>query len=81
MHQLSRRTPATNGEALDQYFTKPEVVRRCLVQLGNLSKYDLAVEPSAGSGAFLEAAASSSVLPENFKRFYSEDSVDDKSNG
>ena len=55
MHQLNRRTPTTNGEALDQYFTKTEVVRRCLVQLGSLSKYDLVVEPSAGSGAFLEA--------------------------
>ena len=55
MHQLNRRTPTTNGEALSQYFTKSEVVRRCLVQLGSLSKYDLVVEPSAGNGTFLEA--------------------------
>ena len=55
MHQLNRRTPATNGEALDQYFTKSEVVHRCLVQLGSLSEYDLVVEPSAGNGTFLKA--------------------------
>ena len=55
MHQLKRLTPTTTGEALDQYFTKPEVVRRCLGELGRLSRYDLVVEPSAGNGAFLEA--------------------------
>jgi len=55
MHQLNRITPTTNGEALDQYFTKPEVVKLCLAQLGDLSGYDLVIEPSAGSGAFLDA--------------------------
>ena len=60
MHQLNRRTPTTNGEAFGQYFTKSEVVHRCLVQLGSLPKYDLVVEPSAGNGTFLEA-----IEPEN----------------
>lgn len=54
MHQLKRLTPTTTGEALDQYFTKIEVVRSCLSKLDNMSKYDLVVEPSAGNGAFLE---------------------------
>ncbi len=53
MHQLKRLTPKTNGEALDQYFTKATVVQRCLDELGDLSRYDLVIEPSAGSGAFL----------------------------
>ncbi len=55
MHQLKRLTPKTNGEALDQYFTKFKVVQRCLNELRDLSDYDLVIEPSAGSGAFLNA--------------------------
>ena len=55
MHQLNRIAPATTGEALDQYFTKPEVVRRCLAELGSLSRFDLVIEPSAGNGVFLDA--------------------------
>ncbi len=55
MHQLNRIAPATTGEALDQYFTKPQVVRRCLAQLGSLSRFDLVIEPSAGNGVFLDA--------------------------
>jgi len=55
MHQLKCLTPTTNGEALDQYFTKPEIVQRCLDELDDLSDYDLVIEPSAGSGAFLSA--------------------------
>ena len=55
MHQLKRIAPATNGEALDQYFTKPAIVRRCLENLGSLHRFDLVIEPSAGGGAFLEA--------------------------
>ena len=53
MHQLKRVTPSTIGQALDQYFTKPDVVRRCLSQLEDIHSYDLLVEPSAGAGAFL----------------------------
>ena len=53
MHQLKRLTPATTGEALDQYFTKIDIVRSYLSKLDNMSNYDLVVEPSAGNGAFL----------------------------
>ena len=53
MHQLNRLAPKTTGEALDQYFTKPEIVRHCLAALGDLDRYDLVVEPSAGNGVFL----------------------------
>lgn len=55
MHQLNRLAPATNGEALDQYFTKPKIAQRCLDELGDLSRYDMVVEPAAGQGAFLKA--------------------------
>ncbi len=55
MHQLKRIEPATVGQALDQYFTRPHVVRKCLEQLCDLSRYDLIIEPSAGSGTFLTA--------------------------
>ena len=55
MHQLKRIAPRTTGEALDQYITKPEVVRRCLEVLGDLGLYDLVIEPSAGTGVFLHA--------------------------
>ena len=55
MHQLNRHASATTGEALDQYFTKNEVVQRCLTELVDLSSYDLVVEPSAGNGVFLNA--------------------------
>ena len=57
MHQLNRIPPATNGEALDQHFTKPPVVQRCLAQLGDLSSCDLVIEPSAGNGVFPEEIA------------------------
>ena len=53
MHQLNRIAPATVGQALDQYYTKPYVVRQCLAQLGDLSRFDFVIEPSAGNGAFL----------------------------
>lgn len=55
MHQLNRIAPATQGKALDQYFTKSEWVVRCIGQLADLSKYDLVIEPSAGNGVFLDA--------------------------
>ena len=55
MHQLNRIAPTTRGEALDQYFTKPEVAQRCITALADLSRYDLVIEPSAGNGVFLDA--------------------------
>ena len=62
MHQLKRIPPKTDGKALDQYFTKPEVVQRCLAKLGDLSRYDLVIEPSAGNGAFLEGLQHSNKI-------------------
>ena len=35
----------------DKFYTKPEVVRE-LINLVDLSKYDMVIEPSAGNGAF-----------------------------
>ena len=55
MHQLKRIAPTTTAKALDQYFTKPEIVNLCLPKLGSLSQYDLVIQPSAGKGAFLNA--------------------------
>lgn len=40
---------------LDQFYTKPEIARKCLQSLV-LSQYDLIVEPSAGSGVFFDLA-------------------------
>ncbi len=82
MHQLNRIDPSTVGQALDQYFTKPPVVRRCLSQLKNIGRYDLVVEPSAGAGAFLLAVnhcnkvgvdvdpKHSDILKEDFLKFH-----------
>ena len=36
---------------LDKFYTNPDVVDSCLATI-NLSEYDLAIEPSAGDGAF-----------------------------
>ena len=38
---------------LDKFYTKASVVQECYQQLGDLSRFDLLVEPSAGNGAFL----------------------------
>ena len=47
--------PATVGEALDKYFTKENVVRKCLAMVEELPhSYDLVIEPSAGNGAFYD---------------------------
>jgi len=55
MHQNRRKPPATTGQSLDKYYTKRDVVRKCLAVVGDLSReYDLVVEPSAGDGAFYD---------------------------
>lgn len=41
------------SKELDKFYTKPEVVLTCYQQVGDLSQFDLVVEPSAGNGAFL----------------------------
>ena len=38
---------------LEQFFTKPEIAKKCLDKL-DLSSYDRIIEPSAGSGSFSE---------------------------
>jgi len=42
------------SKALDKFYTKPALVALCYTQLPSLATYDLIVEPSAGSGAFLQ---------------------------
>ena len=55
MHQNRRKVPTTVGEALDKYYTKENVVRKCLAMVEELShSYDLVIEPSAGNGAFYD---------------------------
>jgi hypothetical protein len=44
-----------NKYGLDQFYTKPEVAKKCLETL-NLSDYDVIIEPSAGKGDFLKSA-------------------------
>jgi len=55
MHQINRIAPSTTGQALDQYYTKDQVVQHCLKMLGTIEQYDLVIEPSAGAGAFLSS--------------------------
>ncbi len=53
MHQNKRKSPRTKDKALDQYYTKKEVVEVCLKKIAELPySYDLVIEPSAGNGAF-----------------------------
>lgn len=44
-----------NKHGLDQFYTKPDVVQKCLQTL-NLDTYEIIVEPSAGEGVFLNFA-------------------------
>ena len=48
------RKKGTRENALDKYYTKRSVARQCLNELGDLSQYDLVIEPSAGDGAFYD---------------------------
>ena len=52
MHQLLRKTPANPAAALDKYYTKKSVVKRCLKEDSLFQDYDLVVEPAAGNGNF-----------------------------
>ena len=50
---------------LDQYFTSPDLVRECLDVLRtriSLDDFDLIIEPSAGSGRFLDHLPATSVI-------------------
>lgn len=58
MHQNRRKSPATKSRSLDKYYTKREVVKKCLAAVGDLPhEYDLVVEPAAGGGAFYDEIA------------------------
>jgi hypothetical protein len=57
---------------LDQFYTRPEVAKRCIDQAGLIlgddwSKWDCIVEPSAGAGAFV------SHLPPSLKKLFAVD--------
>ena len=55
MHQTLRKIPNTKDKALDKYYTKKKVVRRCLEEVKVLPySYDFVIEPSAGSGVFYD---------------------------
>lgn len=46
------------SRSLDQYYTKREVVKKCLAAVNAMPhEYDLAVEPAAGDGAFFDEMA------------------------
>jgi hypothetical protein len=47
--------PKKNKYGLDQFYTKPEVARKCLETL-DLQEYDTIIEPSAGEGGFFHMA-------------------------
>ena len=44
-----------NKYGLDQFYTKPNVARKCLDTL-KLQEYDTIIEPSAGEGVFFHIA-------------------------
>ena len=40
---------------LDKYYTRTEVVKRCVDSIPDMDSYDCMIEPSAGAGAFVKA--------------------------
>ena len=50
-----------NKYGLDQFYTKPEVAKKCLDTL-NLQEYDVIIEPSAGKGVFFHIAEHNNKL-------------------
>jgi len=62
----------TKPRELDQFFTKPEVAGQCVgilqsVLKGNISDFDMILEPSFGDGAFVNALKSVEVEPPKLK--------------
>lgn len=49
------------SKALDKFYTNPTLVALCYNQIPDLADYDLLVEPSAGSGAFLQHPLPASI--------------------
>ena len=56
-----RKERSSGKSKIDQFYTKPRVVKKCLEQLA-LSDYDCIVEPSAGAGAFLDEIAHPNIF-------------------
>lgn len=49
-----------SNKNLDKYYTKHDIVEKCLLELNsffNINKFDVVIEPSAGSGNFLKGLA------------------------
>lgn len=49
-------------DKFDKFYTKKNVVLTCLQEINDLDSYDLIIEPSAGSGAFVKALDGYNVL-------------------
>ena len=53
MAHIWRKAYKDRSRTLDKFYTKQEVVKRCLDQVNKLPYvYDCMIEPSAGDGAF-----------------------------
>lgn len=70
-------------DALDRFYTKPEIAAQLIEKVGNLSNYDFILEPAAGNGAFSKqingcfaidiAPADETIKQMNFFEFYPPD--------
>lgn len=57
------RCPTMNNKDLDKYYTKPEIVRQCFSLFQPyVEPTALYIEPSAGSGAFLDVVSETNVI-------------------
>ena len=61
MHQLRRKKILCNLQKLDKYYTKKNVVEKCLQNIC-LKDYDCVIEPSAGNGVFYHAISHSNKI-------------------
>lgn len=70
-------------DALNSFYTKPEIAAQLIKKVGNLSNYDFILEPAAGNGAFSKqindcfaidiAPADETIKQMNFFEFYPPD--------
>ena len=85
MHQLRRKEISCKLKEFDKYYTKINVVNKCLNFIC-LSDYDLVIDPSAGAGAFFNAISHGNkigldILPDSediIKMNWLEYTIDDK---
>ena len=61
MHQLRKKKILCNLQKLDKYYTKKNVVEKCLQNIC-LKDYDCVIEPSAGNGVFYHAISHSNKI-------------------